>query len=563
MICELRDEAAGIVARLLDGAMSFEDKHRLNEILFHSPEARDYYLDMLSLHSNLHRIFESDLIEVPVSIKLLAMANRLGETKRNHLVNRFREWGRIATAMSALVAVALVTVALVTVALVTVAKLSTPIRNLAQPKRFESESEKRQSQHVAMLVLSEGSQWENRLGYVEGERLSKGRIRMKSGVAVIRFDGGAELVLNAPVEIDVTSVASAQLLSGHVAVRAERGAEGFVLKTPACNLLDLGTEFVVKVSTAGVTELQVVEGEVAVTDSRLHLSDGVVHAGTSMRINPTSGENVSLDLAIVGFSQLLKQANSLGKQPTTLAYEGFRYGEGIYPPEQLNGGSGWTGPWRLRNADQRWPEGEQNNPRLIDSTENMRIVSNQEGSNDFDLVSSLGALEMPAGQAFRLRSLTNPVKMDTDGLTYVSLLIQNAESSVIRRGPPECETGNYVRFSLRSMTDYWGQSMFIGLTPSMHPHINVHGFGAFNSLSVIPNDQPMRWVGKIVRRSIGEDEIFFRVYAGNDALDSTEPATWHVSTRGLFMDRTLDVVVVTNIGPSAKIIDEILIGPSW
>ena len=51
---------------------------------------------------------------------------------------------------------------------------------------------------------------------------------------------------------------------GDVVVRASDEAAGFRLLTPSSELIDLGTEFSVRVAEAGATTLNVLDGEVSV-----------------------------------------------------------------------------------------------------------------------------------------------------------------------------------------------------------------------------------------------------------------------------------------------------------
>ncbi|MGE3804497.1 MAG: iron dicitrate transport regulator FecR, partial [Gemmataceae bacterium] len=85
----------------------------------------------------------------------------------------------------------------------------------------------------------------------------------------------------------------------------------------------------------------------------------------------------------------------------------------------------------------------------------------------------------------------------------------------------------------------------------------------FTSPHTMARGETQFWVGKIIARQHGEDEIFFRVYGQDEALDSIEPADWSVRTRGVRSEARLDRVLLTRFGPGQCWWDEIRIGKSW
>ena len=115
---------------------------------------------------------------------------------------------------------------------------------------------------IATLLLEEDCDWVSGADLGEGQRLAARTLELASGVAMIRFDGGAELVMTGEASLVLQSAGSAELRYGAVVIRAAEGAEGFELATPASPLIDLGTEFAVRVDRKGTTEVHVLDGEV-------------------------------------------------------------------------------------------------------------------------------------------------------------------------------------------------------------------------------------------------------------------------------------------------------------
>jgi hypothetical protein len=93
--------------------------------------------------------------------------------------------------------------------------------------------------------------------------------------------------------------------------------------------------------------------------------------------------------------------------------------------------------------------------------------------------------------------------------------------------------------------------------------IEVRNGETFISPSAVARQGAQFWVGKIVARAQGEDEIFFRVYEDGEPFDLMEPASWSVQTRGVQSDAQLDVVELSVSGPSVCWFDELRIGKNW
>ena len=95
-----------------------------------------------------------------------------------------------------------------------------------------------------------------------GQPLRIGRHRLAIGIAEVTFGNGAVAVVEAPADFEVLGPDRAAVHSGQVVVRAEDIARGFVLDTAKTEIVDLGTEFGVKVNRSNATEVHVFEGSV-------------------------------------------------------------------------------------------------------------------------------------------------------------------------------------------------------------------------------------------------------------------------------------------------------------
>ena len=406
---------------------------------------------------------------------------------------------------------------------------------------------------IATVLFAEGTEWRG-FAPEEGHALKVGTIHLQKGIAVIRFHGGAEVALSGDTDLELVTSGSARLTQGQAFVRSADGAEGFHLETPTCKLLDLGTEFSAQVSKEDGTQVHVLEGEVAArTLGKDPSSERILKRGEAMRFaaDPSPGEAIPFNAT--RFSDVIRKAQPHERPDLMLAYDGFHYDAGRYQPEDITRGKGWAGPWRLRSESER----PHHQP---DETTDMHIVHGKlnvvwpvEGGK-------LGMLEMPPGKTYRIRPMKTGIDMGRDSVRYFSLMVHEPDHSQTR---PDQRPRESVRLTFRSSTDYLGGHLSFGITNRLHPQIQTQPGVGDVSPAEAPSKQTTLWIGKIMTRKHGEDEISFRIYGEDDALDYAEPATWHVLSRGVHQDHKLDLLVLSSEGRSSRVIDEFRLGPTW
>ncbi|MGO9111546.1 MAG: LamG-like jellyroll fold domain-containing protein [Thermoguttaceae bacterium] len=123
---------------------------------------------------------------------------------------------------------------------------------------------------VARLVRSYACVWSDAdKPLADGDRLDAGkRIELRSGLVEIAFDCGARVILQGPAALVPESARGGSLSSGKITVRADSpAAKGFAIRTPAMTAIDLGTEFGLEVSPAGIEQVHVFRGLVEVAAS--------------------------------------------------------------------------------------------------------------------------------------------------------------------------------------------------------------------------------------------------------------------------------------------------------
>ncbi|MEM1295150.1 MAG: FecR domain-containing protein [Verrucomicrobiota bacterium] len=143
----------------------------------------------------------------------------------------------------------------------------------------------------ATMEKTRAAKWESgNLPTAEGARLGEGSLRLAEGLATLRFDSGAEVVLEAPVEIQLVDQMNCVLTRGTAVAEVPESAFGFQIATPTANVVDYGTRFAVNVdSNSGATETQVFEGVVEVEHP---MSNETVRLEAGQR-NYVAGDEVS------------------------------------------------------------------------------------------------------------------------------------------------------------------------------------------------------------------------------------------------------------------------------
>lgn len=520
------DELQPLLTSLSDGTLSERDATRLNDLLRGDPEACEVYLNHVTLEAQLEReLGGATAVHLP-GIPVSQVQARAAQRK----VIAFPVWLRLAAA----------------------AVIAVCATWLVMREDITKEAGAASEHWLATVLLAEDCEWGDTRGISEGGRLSAQRLHLMRGTAIVRLDGGAEIVMRGETDLELQSATQVKLRSGDVVVRAEGDAAGFKLLTPASELTDLGTEFAVKVERSGATELHVLEGEVAYASTNASTAGAVANTGQAVRFENAKSAAKPVAPNATGFADAVKQAHPRERRDLMTAYDGFFYERGVYQPADLTGGKGWAGPWRLRLPS------EQRNPNESDTTTDMRIVHGKlnvpwpvEGGR-------LGGLEMPAGRSFRLRPMAQPIDMNRNGITYFSLMTQEPEHAARATKPVEG-----MRLTFRSSRAYWTEALSFGWNESLRPQIQCAEAGIFTSPARAPDEQTLLWVGKIISRANGEDEISFRIYGQQDVLDYAEPATWHVVSRDLHQKSAFDLVVLSSTGRSARIVDELRIGPTW
>lgn len=272
---ELIDLANAYIEERLDT----QQRDRLEKILQTNPDARRIYVDYLHDHAVLHWQDVGDTI------------TDLGDLQAENITSMPTQ--RFWLAMAATVAIC---------------------AGILSLMWWNSHSNAPTS--FATMEKTRSARWEGgTLPTAEGARLGAGNLRLANGLATLRFDSGAEVILEAPAEITLIDAMNCVLTRGTTVADIPDTALGFRIETPSANVVDYGTRFVVNVdSNTGATQTQVFEGLVEVE-------------------HPKSGELVKLKTGERNFAE----GDKVGQ-----ATIGLDEGQWTQTPQPVRYGEDWT-----------------------------------------------------------------------------------------------------------------------------------------------------------------------------------------------------------------------------
>ncbi len=526
-------ELHSLISAACDGRATDEELAELTRRLRDDLEARDEYLRYVDLHSAL-----SD--EVLPAHASAVVAYQLGSDRGQNANLSAASKGRFGWYIAIAASVVIVAV------IVGFRTVSSPSQIVGRA----GDGERAATVPIATLLYSEDCKWQGN-ALSEGQPLHPGGIHLVSGTAMARFDGGAELVLVGPAAIELLTPASVRLQHGDVVVRASNGAEGFVVATPISEVIDLGTEFAVRVQRTGATEVHVLDGEVSYRG--IHAAEQlskILRAGEGVIIDET-GRPRAIPMNSPRFHEFVSSINPQPRSDLLQAYEGFHYSPGNLPLNESTMGRGWNGPWRLRHPRGVWGDLEHA------SQENLTIVH-----GEIDVAwpvpgGRLGALKLPPEKLEYERHFRHPIDLDSNSVTFFSLMVQTVAATTDRSSPDR------MQLSFAGSPGRQETSVTFGIVGARLPFIRLPSGAKVDSAVRLPTTDIMLWIGKIVTRKNGNDEFCFRAYSAHEQLNFTEPATWQVEGRAASLPALLDRVVLRCDSSRGIIIDELRIGPTW
>lgn len=237
------DEAYDLFEKTIEASLSPEENERLQQLLSQSPAVRKTYLQYMHLNACLHwknvPVSEADNYDFVEAAGMSEPSQRFGWLRGSMLT----------TAM--LVGLA--------------ASLLFLISGMLMSQRGGTNGQGA-SPLIATLVETKGCSWgDSSLPTAQGSALTEGTFRLILGMATLKFESGALVTIEAPVELELVDPMNCRLIDGTLVADIPPQAKGFRVSTQSAILVDQGTSFGVVVDQeSGLTDVQVFEGIVDV-----------------------------------------------------------------------------------------------------------------------------------------------------------------------------------------------------------------------------------------------------------------------------------------------------------
>ncbi len=220
-----------LLQRLLDDQIHPEEMERLQKAMREDPRVRDYYIDSMLVCAVIRRSSQvtGELSELDL-IQALSGGGSQGGSKRivRHLYS---------------IAVILI--------------LGTLMLTFMSLFRHRA-----QGTAIGKLTGTYEAQWRGSHPS-PGEPLYIGNYDLREGVAKMELDQVTSLLLEAPCQVELTSVGEVTLRNGRLVVVTSQSKD-FRVRTLTALITDLGTEFGVIAHSDGSTEVHVLKGRVSV-----------------------------------------------------------------------------------------------------------------------------------------------------------------------------------------------------------------------------------------------------------------------------------------------------------
>lgn len=236
-------ELGSLIDSLLEGEISEADFLRLEAELSSDPAARREYYQRVGL---------SMLLEAELKAQEGAMGKGRATGPRPISARRWR---------GAFVGMAIAAAALLAAVVWLIDPPEGAMRKFTPGRPIAGGSTEEQAAGFAVVTGQAGATWQDGRSMPDGSLVSPGPLLLKSGVVQLELFSGVTLVVEGEAEFSILSPMEVSVAGGKVRAMVPEPAHGFRIRTGEGEIVDLGTDFAVKVA-AGSSEVHVLEGEV-------------------------------------------------------------------------------------------------------------------------------------------------------------------------------------------------------------------------------------------------------------------------------------------------------------
>lgn len=240
---------ASLLAKLVDCGLNEAEKAKLEDILRKNPAAREYYRLYLATHL--------ELADAAPQMHFAPVAS----------TGRFRRF-RLPLAIAALIPLSF---------------------GLALWAPWRADRHAPAPKALAVTTATENVRWSLPETPQAGVHLPAGRIQLTAGTLALALSGNQVMTLVAPTDFELINETESFLHRGDASLRIVGAGSPYAIRVPRGTVVDLGTEFSVKVAPEGTTDVWVFEGKalVSLTNGTSTREQQALVAGQSLRIGET------------------------------------------------------------------------------------------------------------------------------------------------------------------------------------------------------------------------------------------------------------------------------------
>ncbi len=250
-------QIADLIQQLIDDVISPSDLEALNEILKKNPRAREILVDAMEIHSLLSEK-TSKSAQIPEIAAEIVPIEKIVKRQRQRAIR-----ASILSAAAAIVVGLFILKQFLVTAPESGAEFATsPGTEFTLSNQEESDTQKTR-------ILKVGSS-----------------IQLSQGTVELKLSSGVRSVLTAPAHLTLTAANEVRMHEGLGWFHVPEEAIGFTVESKDLKVVDLGTEFGLKVSPEQHDEIHVFKGKVEATSLRVKKPSMIVSAGEAKRIDP-------------------------------------------------------------------------------------------------------------------------------------------------------------------------------------------------------------------------------------------------------------------------------------
>lgn len=313
-----------LLSKSLDGSVSPEEIKCLDELIVKDPESRRYYVELLQIHTSLRKMLQRDPSAAEFNEdevldrqlwKELARHEQTAQSiivepqllPSEHFIQKKQDVPAVQRKLShfsRLSIAASIAAAIFVILYMYLVPVPNPI--------------------VATVTDSVNAQWEKSYESPrKGDNVRAETYHLLSGFVSVKFESGAEVLIEGPAEYTPLSTNKMKLGRGKAFAHVPNTALGFTIDTPQSSVVDLGTEFGVEVQPDSGSEVHVYQGKVNLVAGLLNQpkTSEILQPHEARKVDADDGAIRSAEFKKYLFAQQIssKENRVVYGRPVTLA----------------------------------------------------------------------------------------------------------------------------------------------------------------------------------------------------------------------------------------------------